>query len=321
MKKVLVTGIGGVVGQGILRNIRSMKRDIELIGTNVTRVSAGNYLCDRVYEVPYAYDDDYVRAIRGVVEAENIQLIIPSTDYESYYLAAGFNQLQCVVAASPAHITRMCLDKYRNSQAFAQLGIPFASSVLPSDYKGAFPSYVVKPREGRGSRNIHVNPPDLSGFDDSYVIQEYLSGPELTTTAYVTRNRELHGMITFVRELEAGNTARCEVVFDYDSQLLHLVNEVLKNFNFTGSFNIQSRVTERGIVPFEINCRISGTNSVRSQFGFNDVAFTIQEYLYGEQPEIARVTKGAALRVILDIVYPGSKLSDINNVNDRFYIN
>lgn len=320
MKKVLVTGIGGVVGQGILRNIRSMKRDIAIIGVNIVKVSAGNHLCDRVYEVPYAYDERYIPTMQDLVLKEKVDLIIPSTDYEAYYLSTVRKAFPCPIACSPPEITQMCLDKYLNYQQFHQYGIPFAASYLPSNYTGGFEKCVVKPREGRGSRNIFVNPPQPTAFDDTYMVQEYLEGPEITTTAYVNKSGNLHGLITFLRELEQGNTAKCEVIFDYDRELTKLVEQILNHFHFSGSFNIQSRVTERGIVPFEVNCRISGTNSVRSQFGFNDVAYTIQEYLFHEPPEAPNVRKGSALRIILDIIYEDMKLKDISDAKDSFYI-
>lgn len=320
MKNILVTGIGGVVGQGILRNIKDLHLEGKLIGANVVQVSAGNYMCDHVYKVPYAYEENYISVMKEICLKEQIGLIIPSTDYEAFYLAEAQQEFGCPVAASPAAVTKMCLDKFLNYKAFAQFDIPFAASYLPSEYKDQFKRYVLKPREGRGSRNIFVDPPRPADFDDTYVVQEYLDGPEITTTFYVKKDGQLHGFITFVRELEQGNTAKAEVTTMYDAQLKPLIEGMLRHYPFRGSCNIQCRITDKGVVPFEINCRISGTNSVRSQFGFRDVAYTVQEYLLNESPEQPELSSGTALRVILDIIYPGRKLSEIANKEDNFYI-
>ena len=320
-KTVLVTGIGGVVGQGILRNIRQMEAGVRVIGTNIKRVSAGNYLCDRVYEIPFAYDPEFKEAVVSAVKNEDVDLIVPSTDYESYYLGLYKDSFPCPVATSAHEMTAMCLDKWETFKAFAKYNIPFASSCLPSLYQNNFTKTVVKPREGRGSRNINVDPPVPSSFDDGYVVQEYLDGPEITTTFYTTRNKEIHGLITFVRELESGNTAKCEVVDAYDGEMKRLIDQISSYYQFAGSCNIQARVTENGIIPFEINCRISGTNSVRSQFGFKDVAWTVEEYLFGKKPSPYRGTKGSALRVMVDLIYPGKTLGSIENKDDDFYIN
>lgn len=319
-KTIMITGIGGVVGQGILRNIAELNLDIPLIGINISAVSAGNYLCDKVYKVPYSYEPGYIDAVKEIVEKENIGLIIPSTDYEAYYLSGAADKLGTVVAASPKEVTEFCLDKYKNYQAFSKYNIPFAKSLLPSEYNNEFVNTIVKPREGRGSRNIFVNPEKPKDFDDSYVVQEFLEGPEITTTFYVKRTGHLHGLITFQRELELGNTAQAEVVFDYDEEMIALILKMIEKYPFRGSCNVQSKVTSKGIIPFEINCRISGTNSLRSQFGFNDVAFTVQENFFNEEPELPNIRKGSALRVILDIIYPDISLNEIKNKNDKFYI-
>ena len=99
-KTVLVTGIGGNVGQGILRNILKTKFPIRIVGCNVADFSAGNHLCDSFYKVPFANDENYINSINAIVEKENIDLIIPSTDYEIYYLALNKNQLKTKVVTS-----------------------------------------------------------------------------------------------------------------------------------------------------------------------------------------------------------------------------
>jgi carbamoyl-phosphate synthase large subunit len=320
MKTIIVTGIGGVVGQGIVRNARGMNRDLRIVGVNVSRVSAGNHLCDEVVEVPYAYDENYINAMLKVVSETGAELIIPSTDYESYYLAKHQVQFAIPIAASPSEVTFFCLDKYRNWEAFSKHNIPFAPSVLPSQFKGEFEQYIVKPREGRGSRGIHMQPANVSSFDDTNLVQQLLEGPEITSTIYVLRNGSILGSITMRRELESGNTARAEVTNEYDAEIETLAAQMMQAFPFRGSFNIQSKVTSQGIVPFEINCRISGTNSIRSQFGFNDVAFTIQELLFNETPSKPTVKLGSAMRVMVDVVYPDMNLSDISNKNDQYYL-
>lgn len=320
MKSVLVTGVGGIVGQGILRNVRSLDREIALHGSDVRLVTAGNHLCDSVHVLPYAYDPLYVPAVASLVRTLGIDLVIPSTDYEAYYLALHAREVGTAVAASPADVTGACLDKYRTFETFHASGIRFADSMLPSAYQPRHQHIVVKPREGRGSRGIHVDPPQPQAFDDSFVIQEYLDGPELTTTFYVTRSGALHGSITFVRELEAGSTSRCEVIKAHDDEIHGLISAMLARLPFRGSCNLQSRVTADGVVPFEVNCRISGTNSIRSQLGFPDVEYTIDEYLFDVDPAAPNVNGGCAIRVTHDVIYPDLRLDDVRDRHDHFRI-
>lgn len=320
MKTIIVTGVGGIVGQGILRNLADLALEIRIIGTNILQVSAGNYLCEKVVEVPFANHENYIPQMIELCSTENVDLVIPSTDYEVYYLSANRHLFQCSIAVADSVVTKFCLDKYLNFKAFERYNIPFAKSFLPSAFNDQLKEIVVKPREGRGSRDIYIKPSEPAKFDDSFVVQEYLEGTEITTTFYVTRSGELLGLITFLRELESGSTARAEVVFDYDAELEKIIRMMITQYSFRGSCNIQSKVTKFGIVPFEINCRVSGTNSIRSQFGFTDVAYLVKEYLLGEDLEKPVISKGSAIRVMLDIIYPGKSLAEIDNKADKFYI-
>lgn len=317
---VLVTGVGGVVGQGILRNIAACSYDIRLVGTNTGRVSAGNHLCDQVYDVPFSYEEGYLEQIRTICRDENIDLIIPATDYEVYYLATAQDTLP-PVAGSPAETAKIFLDKYLTWLELEKRGIPFAESSLPSAYGGEFSECIVKPREGRGSRGIHFNPENPGAFSDDNVVQRLHHGIEITTGFYVTAERQLLGHITLERTLSSGATNSCSVSFKHNDEIERIITHIVEAFEIRGSCNIQSIVTsDNRIIPFEINCRISGTNSIRSQFGFTDVKYTIDEHLYHKPLTRPRISKGSAVRILLDVIYPDISLDDVQNKNTPHYL-
>lgn len=317
IKTVLVTGIGGNVGQGILRNILKTKFPIRIIGCNVTDFSAGNHLCDAFYKVPYAMADNYIQTINAIVKEENIDLIIPSTDYEVYYLALNQEKLETKAVVSHVDTSKTYLDKYLSYQHHKNNDLPFAEAFIPKDYSvGKFKDYIVKPREGRGSRGLHINPEDLSVFDDSYMVQELIKGKEITTAFYVNRKNELHGFINLERTLENGATNECSVNRSFDKELEIILKKLIAKNNFVGSANLQSIVDEEGnIVPFEVNCRISGTNSIRSNFGFEDVKYTLEEHLYNIEPSETNITEGVAVRILMDVIYPNQ--NNIDSLKDN----
>src|SRR3546814_2333968 len=127
-RTVLVTGIGGNVGQGIIRNIRSTKYPIKVVGCNIAPFSAGNHLCDSFYEVPYAYSEDYCGAIEQIVIQEKVDVILPSTDYEVYYLAKNQSRINCKVVVSKESTAKIYLDKYHSYLHHVKYNIPFAKS-------------------------------------------------------------------------------------------------------------------------------------------------------------------------------------------------
>ena len=111
-KKIIVTGIGGNVGQGIIRNIKAISNNITIIGVNTTSFSSGNHLCDKFYKLPYAYEKQYIPSIMNIVKKEIVDLIIPSTDFEIFYLSANRDKLPCELAASDHKTALIFLDKY-----------------------------------------------------------------------------------------------------------------------------------------------------------------------------------------------------------------
>lgn len=320
-KTILVTGIGGNVGQGIIRNILGTGYPVRIIGTNITAFSAGNHLVDVFYKTPFGYEPDYITVIKHIVEQEKVDLIIPSTDFESYYLALA--ELPCKVSGSSAEVSGIYLDKYLTFLNHKKTGIAFAESCLPSEYKVQFAKALAKPRKGRGSRGLIFNVTDISLLiDEEYMIQELHTGTEITTAVYRRySDGEVHGLITMERSLENGATTYCKVVDEYDKQVWEIVKAMCNNQSgLKGAFNIQSIVTKDGkIVPFEINCRISGTNSIRSGFGFKDVQYTIEELLWNIKPEKPQITKGIAYRYLADVIYPDASTLKGNNF-DKFKV-
>ena len=310
---ILVTGIGGNVAQGILRNIRNDFPEFYLVGTGIENLSGGNHLCDSVRTLPYAYHIEYIPLLLEIVKEYNVDLIIPSTDFEVYYLSLNINKFPCKIAVSGVKSSEVYLDKYLTSLHHNKYDIPFVKTVLPSQYKRKdFNSIIAKPRKGRGSRGLIFDASQISSLhDNEYIVQEKISGTEITTAFYVNLKKELHGQITLVRTLISGTTNTCYVEDRYDEKLKNILLKIIENSDIMGSANLQSIVNEKGeIFPFEINCRISGTNSIRSQFGFNDVRYTIQELLTNQSIEKVKIKKGVATRILMDVIYLNTIYSD-----------
>lgn len=312
---VLVTAIGGNVGQGVLRILAADFPAVRVVGTNTIAVSGGNHLCDRVHRVPPGAEEQYAEEIRRIVEQEQPNLIIPCTDQETLALARLSTSLPRI-AASPAQVCATFLDKHLTSEAFQQANLPFARSSLPSRYDGSFGPVIVKPREGRGSRDLFFNPTEPRDFDDTYVVQELLQGEEVTIGFYVTLQGVLHGFLVMRRRLQAGTTVACEVFRDKDDAVGDLLEKLVQAVPIRGSCNVQAIISRDGaITPFEVNGRISGTASIRHHFGFKDVEYTVDEYLFGRSPQPVRLSHGSAHRLLVDVIYPDLGMDDPRDRN------
>ena len=307
--KVIVTGIGGNVGQGILRNLRDSFPELILVGTDTSDFTSANHLCNKFYKVPFSLRNDYITSIQKIlVQEENIQLIIPSTDYEALNLSKNRNKINAQIITSDSKILEIYIDKYKTYLHHKKLKIPFAKSWLPSQYDFSQKEIIVKPREGRGSRSISINPKNIESFDDTFLIQPLLKGKEITSSIYVDKKNKIHGIFTLERELQNGTTVKAKVVSEFDQQVKMISQKIVDFGGIKGSFNIQSIVNHDGLItPFEINCRVSGTNSIRHNFGFKDVKYLIQEYLFNDSPDLPQTINGVATRILLDVLYPNAK--------------
>jgi carbamoyl-phosphate synthase large subunit len=311
-KTILVTGIGGNVGQGILRILRQHFPSFRLVGTDIGTLTAGHHFCDAFHRVPYSYDPAYAEVMTQICHRERVDLIIPSTDYEVLYLGQIAAELPQLIV-SPPETSQIFIDKLKTYHAFKEANLPFARSWLPGEYNGECAEIIVKPREGRGSRGLHINPADPGLFDDTFMVQELHTGQEITSAFYVKNKKRLHGMMTFERSLASGMTERCQITNSCEEALYPLVEAMIQRFDLRGPCNIQSIVTAEGhVVPFEVNCRYSGTSSIRAQLGFPDVVFGVEEYLLRREPSAPTPkSSGSAIRVYMDIVYPGRELDAI----------
>lgn len=320
MKTVLVTGIGGNVGQGVLRNIKALDDAIRLIGTNVTSFTGGNHLCDFVYTLPYAYDENYIEKIKEIVFKEKIDLIIPTTDYEGYYLSKNKDSIGCVIAVSSYKTIGVYLDKYETYLYHKKNDLPFAKAFLPSEYTGEFENAIAKPREGRGSRGLLINPEKWNHLlDKEYLIQELHTGKEITVAFYVTKENKLHGYIALDRKLENGATNECHVYLEHQEKIEKMLHKIIEANSFRGAVNLQAILDADGDFNiFEVNCRISGTCSIRHNFGFQDIKYTLQDYLYNKPLDTPEVKAGTAVRILMDVIYP-EKETDYN-CNSKHYI-
>lgn len=309
-RTVLVTGVGGNVGQGVLRALRDTPHPLRLVGSNVVAACGGSHLCERVHVLPFAWDPGYVEGVQELCRDERVELVIPATDHETAVLAAADGLP--LVATSPARACATFLDKWETAQQFVALDLPFARSVLPSQWRGQFERTVVKPRRGRGSRDVWVDVDDPGSFDESFVVQERAVGREVTVAWYTGRRGGVHGFIALERRLDSGTTIACEVTRDLDSQLSPLLDTLSESMRLAGSCNLQMIVTEdRELVPFEVNCRLSGTTSIRARLGFPDARWTVEEWLLGLHPEPPAIISGSAVRLLMDVVYPSVGLDRV----------
>ena len=312
--KIMVTGAGAVLGQGIIKSLRMAPHAYEIVALDPDPRAVGLYWADRAHLVPLASDPGYGDAIDRVIDRERPNVLLIGTDVELMYFALHKERLEsryCVrVVVSPPDVIRIADDKWLTYQFLASNGFPHPASALPSEQeflicRCGFP-LIVKPRIGARSIGVHrvANEQQLRealATVSSPIIQECVSSPEHEYTSGITVvNSQVMGVVTMRRDLRDGNTHRAYVMPNspYD-EILAMIAQKLGG---EGVINLQFRVAQGVPKIFEINARFSGTTPFRAYAGFNEVDHLVQHYASGIPIPTPVVAPVVILRYMNEVV-------------------
>lgn len=308
MKKILVTGIGGDVAQGIATIIRESYSDYYLVGTDLSEYNAARVFVDKFYIVPAASSKiDYISHLKKIFNAENIDIVIPTTEPELEVVKSGIPISGISWITCGESTIEVGIDKLKTIECLSGLGIqvPWTQPVALGT-PNVFPC-ILKSRFGSGSRNFFVvrDVDDATFLSRRYpdaIFQELLlpDDQEVTCAVYRTRDQQI-GVLQLLRRLTGGLTSWAKVI---DIAEIEETCKVLAEaLSLQGSMNVQLRITDKGIRIFEINPRFSSTALMRHRMGFSDVLWAIAE-AEGKPVQLARVDPGIiGLRIQDAIVY------------------
>lgn len=281
---VLVTGCMGDVAMEIARIIRESSAARRIIGCDVCDSGRRDDVFDaHVVGVPRAGDPKYFDELRRLIDRDNVDVVIPTSDAElGHFLSARL--LQTIdgvpVIAANSFAVQVGLDKLETNRHLVRVGVPAPwTRRVGLEIPASFPC-VLKPRIGQGSKNVmRVDAADFSSYaalGDAYIWQELIlpDDQEYTCGVYRTAKEEIR-TISFRRQLRGGRTASAEVTDN--ASIEKLLHAVACSLQLTGSINVQLRLSHDGPKIFEINPRFSSTVGFRDQLGFRDVVWALLE--------------------------------------------
>ena len=340
MKKsitILVTGVGGgSVGSQIIKALRNSRYNYRIIGTDITKNSFGLSECDQSYIVPQFTKKNYIKKILEICNKHKVDCTAPGTDGELLKFSQNeyfFKKKNIHVLSNSHNVLKLCFNKADLFQYLKMKKISIPKFYIVKDFKGlkkmTYP-VVIKPVEGGGSRSVFL----AESFEETkffvnylierkikVIIQEYLpSLDEFTVGVIRLQNGKIKRSIAMKRDLEKSLSQR-EVFFSKKSRKKLVISSGISQGTFDdfkdirkycekisdivgaqGPLNIQCRKTSEGIIPFEINPRFSGTTSLRSLVGFNELDMIIRYKMFNEIPPIIRSVKNYVARDLVEKV-------------------
>jgi len=317
--RVAVTGVGAIIGQGIVRSLRLSDRPVHVVGIDRNAESLGPQFCDAFYAKPTHNEssEEYIAFWNKLLTDENIDLVLPGLEVDVFFLDShrdSLNKQSAVLGLNQTKLINLARDKWRMGLELDKLDMPVIPAVLSDDWEVCKaelgePPFLLKPREGNGSRGmaqIH-DVRDLEYWSrksgENYMIQKLIGSDdeEYTVGAFGFGDGESLDPIVFKRRLSgAGNTQYAEVI--EHKVIENAVRKLSAHFKPLGPTNYQFRMEDGIAYLLEINPRLSSSTSLRAGFGYNEAEMSLGFYLDNAHPKMPKVTKGRGWRYSEDFL-------------------
>ena len=85
--KILVTGGGSLLGQGIIKALKKINKNFYLIVVDVNPLSAGLFWGDEKYLIPMANSEIYLESIKKLLQKTKPDFVFIGTDVELLHFA------------------------------------------------------------------------------------------------------------------------------------------------------------------------------------------------------------------------------------------
>ena len=327
MISVLVTGVGGGVGQGIIKSLKMIDDlDVKIIAADISELATGLYWADHACLVERCTSQTYIESLQKIFDRYSVDFYIPGTDVELLFCAENKERIRNefgveTIISSPRTI-EIADDKLKTASFLQNEKFAYPKTFRLSDYVTGELDFPVIVKPAVGCRSIGVYKVDSEQAiqphlenPEGLVIQEYvgIDDREYTCTVVKVEN-ELSPVLVLQRTLRSGDTYRANPI---KSELIeNYVQQVAAKLDIDGGCNFQLRLDDSGNPKiFEINSRFSGTTPFCSQLGFNPVEFYLKKKL-GQTPNVEIDYDSCVLRYWSEVVVSKSQLSELAEKND-----
>ena len=325
MKKynILVTGVGAIIGYGIIASLRKSKYDCNIVGMDIFDDASGQVWCDNFVKAIPASSEDYILFLKGIIDKYDIDLVFFGTEQEIKKCYDCKNQLEeyynkLVINSDSAIL--LAEDKWDTMNFLMENGLNSIPSSISADFSQACEDFglplLMKPRKSYASKGIMlVNTQEefdnwKAEYFNQFMVQKYIGDDEheYTASTFAFGDGTCIKPIVMRRKLsKAGATDKAvvEKICEIEEEINHIV-KVLKPL---GPTNFQFRFHEGNYYLLEINPRISSSTSIRTSFGYNEAEMCIEYFLEKKQISNRIIRTGKAFRYIAEeIIY------DSNNI-------
>ena len=302
MIRLLITCVGGELMPYLLKYIKTIDNPkVYIVGTDFNHNAVGRLLCDKFYTVPLGKDISYIEKIINLTKKEKINLVLPTSDEEALVLAKNkklFNKNNINLACINYKELRILNNKQKTYTVLKEKGFNVAEwhnlasfedfREKVEYYDKLYKKFIVKPKEGRGSRNIFIV--SNENKKNKHLELNYLSKKELFNK--IGKNKKLSEFIIMQKlnhpvvdidllgwrgkPLSVIPRQRINPLFPNmghkilgDKKLITLGRKLIRSFNLSWLYDCDIMFNDKKEpVIIEINPRQSGSISVSIAAGY-----------------------------------------------------
>ena len=328
LTRVLVAGIGGAsLGTEILKALRDASI-YTTFGCDISEYAYGHYQ-EGIAETFVVRRNQYIESVLELCVSHRIRAVIPGGEEPLALLsraAEDFQKLGVHIATNSPEVIAICSDKKRLFEQLRDLGLPMPWTIAVEDVR-EFEKLeevpcpcVIKPTTGSGGSSLAFlasNREEATLFiryllnnGRAALVQEYipLSEGEFTVGVLSLPNGRLVGSVAMRRffhvklsvsiKTETGliSSGYSQGLIDEFPEVRAQAEKIAEAMGSVGPMNIQGRVREGILLPFEINPRFSASTYLRALAGFNEIDMYLRHVLLEEYPVAPSIRPGYYLR-------------------------
>ena len=325
----MIAGIGGAsLGTEICKCL-SLAGKYEIYGCDISSTAYGLY--DKGFAQTYRVaPENYVSEVLEVCRRSGSKWLIPGGEQPNTLLGAAaelFSREGIRVVTNDAAIVDLFSDKEATFNKLSAFGIPIPKTMEltnEADVHTVGLPCIVKPATGTGgsaSVFFAVTVDEALIYADFIrrngsmpIAQEYVSDDEGEFTIGVLSlpNGSVAGSIALRRALDAKlsvayrgrgglvSSGYSQGYIDEFPDLCVQAERIATLIQSRGPINIQGRVRNGVLMPFEINPRFSASTYLRALAGFNEVDMLLGYLISGELPTVNPIKPGWYLRSLTE---------------------
>lgn len=285
-KVVLITGAGGAAGVFLIKHLQ--KNNFKVVSVDNDYHATGLLHSDASYTVPLSDSVLYLDIIKDICNKENIDFIIPLIDEELKVMKSLEQENLKIICPTESFIEAV-LDKFNLMHELSTLDLDIPTTFLfEEDYTSLSFPLIVKPRKGRGSRNVFCVKSEeelsnlISLYENSlgeFIVQEKIEGDEFTVSVVVNPDNELIAVIPKKIIEKKGITK--SAVTELNESITEICEKITNELKPCSPYNVQLILNKKDNKPyiFEINPRFSTTVTLTIAAGIDEVMYPLNFYI------------------------------------------